>query len=125
MFPFNRPFRRSNQNYSSLGHSQISGSLIEEIEPIMAPGLIVQFLLLLRCRNPARVQLGKKDGSEMLAYMVTGPFFGDLGPFRSFSPKLELVQFHSPYLESKSIQFQIRSSSDFFLKKFQICFIKL
>ena len=67
MFPFNRPFRRSNQNYSLLGHSQISGSLIEEIEPIMAPGLIVQFLLLLRCRCPARVQLGKKDGSEMLA----------------------------------------------------------
>ena len=45
------------------------------------------------------------------AYMVTGPYFLDLDPFRSPKSKLELVQFHFPYLKSKSVQFQIRSSS--------------
>ena len=45
------------------------------------------------------------------AYMVTGPYFLDLDPFRSSKSKLELVQFHSPYLKSNFVQFQIHSSS--------------
>ena len=47
----------------------------------------------------------------MFAYMVTGPYFLDLDPFRSSKSKLELVQFHSPYLKSNFVQFQIHSSS--------------
>ena len=43
--------------------------------------------------------------------MVTGPYFLDLDPFRSSKSKLELVQFHSPYLKSNFVQFQIHSSS--------------
>ena len=43
--------------------------------------------------------------------MVTGPYFLDLDPFRSPKSKLELVQFHSPYLKSNFVQFQIHSSS--------------
>ena len=45
------------------------------------------------------------------AYMVTGPYFLDLDPFRSSKSKLELVQFHSPYLKFNFVQFQIHSSS--------------
>ena len=43
--------------------------------------------------------------------MVTGPFDLDLDPFRSSKSKLELVQFQTRYLRSKSVQFQFRSSS--------------
>ena len=43
--------------------------------------------------------------------MVTSPYFLDLDPFRSPKSKSELVQFHFPYLNSKCVQFQIRSSS--------------
>ena len=46
--------------------------------------------------------------------MVTVPIFLDLDPVRSFLSKLELVQFRSPYLKWKSVQFQIRSSSKIF-----------
>ena len=70
---------------------------------------------------------------SFIPYMVTGPYFLDLDPFRSSKSKLELVQFHFPYLKSKSVQFQIRSSSKILQKSsksipigemFNLCWVR-
>ena len=55
----------------------------------------------------------------LFSYMLTTPIFLDRGQFRSSEQYLELVQIHSIYMKIIPVQFQFRSRSKSFCKKFQ------